>query len=90
MEQILSKGFIEFVEKHKTTFLLVVLLAANVYQYIHSSRIDQRFFDENKRLHEKNMELIFKNLEYERERSEKLEYLLNNLTRNTSSQSSKP
>jgi hypothetical protein len=78
---MLDKGFITFVEKHKLTFLLVALLAANVYQYIHNSQVDQRFFDENKRLNEKNIELTFKTLEYERQRSERLEFLLNNLSK---------
>lgn len=82
LEGFFSTKFIAFVDNHKTTFLLIVLLAAVVYQYIDRAKIENRYFEENKRLNEKNIELTFKTLEYERERSERLEFILDNLKRN--------
>lgn len=82
MENMLSKSFLSFVETHKTTFLLVILLMAVIYQYVDGQKRESRFFEENKRLNEKNIELTFKTLEYERERSERLEFLLNTLSKN--------
>lgn len=82
MQGMLTKEFLSFVETHKTTFLLVVLVIAIVYQYIDRARVENRYYEENKRLNEKNIELTFKTLEYERERSERLEFLLNNLSKN--------
>lgn len=89
MESFFSKGFIEFVERRRATFLIIVLIAAVVYQYLDNAKQENKYFEENKRLHERNIELVMKNLEYERKRSEKLEYLLNNLNRNTQPQNFK-
>lgn len=89
MDSLLSKSYLSFIEKHKTTFLLVVLLIAVVYQYYDRVKMENRFFEENRRLNEKNIELTFKTLEYERQRSERLEFLFNTLSKNPSANGSK-
>lgn len=80
----LSKNFVEFAEKHSKTILIIVLIAGNVYQYIHAHNIADKVSVEIKALHDKNVELNIKNLEYERNRSERFEYLLNTLSRTQS------
>lgn len=82
MANMFSKEFIETVDRHKMTFLLIVLLLANGYQYIRDGNKMKDMHDENKALNEKIQDLTYKNLEYEKIRSERLEYLLNNLSKN--------
>ena len=82
MENLFSKEFLSFVDRHKTVFLMVVFLTAIVYLYVDKNSSDNRYADEIRKLNEKNLELTIKTLEYERERSGRYEFILNNLSKN--------
>ena len=76
---ILNEKFLVWVSKNKSTFLLVVLLLGNVYQYMDRRSSEDQYDTEKKALNEKIQQINTETLEYERMRSEKLEFLLNNL-----------
>lgn len=81
MINLLNKKVLEWIHKHKLTFLLIALLGANVYQFVHSSQERKEFRQQveetNIRLEKANQESI----KYERERAESLEKLLDELVR---------
>ncbi len=77
---ILDKGLMSWISKNKYTFMLVVLLAGNIYQYIDRKSSDNKYFEESKRLNTLIKDMGEQSLLYERQRSEKLEFLFNNLS----------
>lgn len=78
---LLDKTIIPLVDKHKFTFLLIILLLANGYQYI-DNKMDQRACAaEAKLLNERLYNLTTETYQYERKRSEKLEFILNTITK---------
>jgi hypothetical protein len=68
MMNFLDPKLLAWISKNKMTFLLVVLLMGNIYQYIDKTSIQ--------RSHE---EYIKQQNEYWKQRSEKLEFLFNTL-----------
>ena len=71
-----DKGLIAFISKNKNTFytfLILALISANVYQYLENRREERAL---NQRLDQLSQETI----KYERQRSERFEFLLNALT----------
>jgi hypothetical protein len=81
MLNVLDKGFVSWVAKNKMTFLMLILITGNVYQYVEKINSDNKFIDEQRRLNQVIQDMEQKSVEYERGRSEKLEYLLNNLSK---------
>jgi hypothetical protein len=79
-----DKGFLSFLSKNRSAFyvfLVVALMAANVYQYVEKSNADERNRIALQKVNDQNLKLATDVLQYERQRSEKLEYLLNNLSK---------
>lgn len=75
---IVNQKFLTWVSKNKTTFLLVVLLAGNVYQYTDGKASKDQYEAQIKALTDKLEQVTTETLQYERMRSEKLEFLLSN------------
>lgn len=71
-----------FISKNKLTFALVVFLAGNVYQYYQRDQAMSQRNQEIKELNQQIRDRDKQSLEYERERSDKLEFLLSNLAKN--------
>lgn len=71
------------------TFLLIILISGNVYQYIERNNREDSFMEENKRLNQVIHDSEQRAIDYERIRSEKLEYLLSNLSKSVDNQSIK-
>jgi hypothetical protein len=76
---ILNEKSMIWISKNRSTFILVVLLSGNMYQYLDRKAIQRDSDLEKKNLNEKIQQISKETMEYERVRSEKLEYLLNNL-----------
>jgi len=68
-----------FISKNKMTFMLVVLLVGNIYQYIDNKAIVAQANQDKKDLNQKIVDMQREATEYERQRSEKLEFLLTSL-----------
>lgn len=79
LTEILNEKFLVAVSKNKMSFLLVVLLLGNVYQYIDRNNVEAQYDDDKKKLNEQIQEINKESVQYERTRSEKLEFLLRNL-----------
>lgn len=77
---LLEKGFMTWVAKNKNTFILVILIAGNIYQYMQNIEAQKRTFVEEQRLNSLIKEIQNSSIEYERVRGEKLEFLLNHLS----------
>lgn len=75
-----DKGLMTWIGKNKYTFLLVVLLLGNIYQYIEGRKLEVRCMEDTMKLNETIKKIGESALEYERRRSEKLEYIVNNLS----------
>lgn len=73
-----------FISRNKLTFLLVVLLLGNIYQYIEKTNIIKDSNQDKKDLNQKILDLNNQSILYERQRSEKLEFLLSNLAKTPS------
>jgi len=67
-----------------TTFAIVVLLTGNIYQYIQKDQLASQDDADKKELNQKLQDKDKESLEYERQRSEKLEFLLSNLAKSQS------
>lgn len=78
---LFEKGFLTWVAKNKNTFILVALLAGNIYQYARNQEMERVHFQEEQRLNSLIKEIQTSAIEYERTREEKLEYLLNHLNK---------
>lgn len=81
LTDLLKEKFLVWVSKNKATFLLVVLLLGNAYQYIDRKALEKDTSEEIKKLNDKIQEINNESVEYERVRSEKLEFLLSNLAK---------
>jgi len=81
LTDLLKEKFLVTVSKNKASFLLVVLLLGNVYQYIDKNSMEKDDAAEIKKLNDKIQEITKESVEYERVRSEKLEFLLTNLAK---------
>jgi hypothetical protein len=66
----LDKDSLNWVSRNKYTYLMVVLIAANVYQYIANQQGSAQY-----------RELMKESIQYERDRSTRLESLLEDLVR---------
>ena len=86
---ILNEKFLVWVSKNKSTFLLVVLLLANGYQYVDRKTSQDQYDVDKKALNDKIQQITNEELEYERMRSEKMEFLLNNLPKHQDDGSAK-
>lgn len=82
MIDLLDTKLLIFISKNKLTFALVVLLLGNVYQYFQRDQLIAQSNSDKKELNQKIQERDKENLDYERNRSEKLEFLLSNLAKN--------
>lgn len=81
LTDLLKEKFLIWVSKNKASFLLVVLLLGNVYQYLDGNAIEKDYDGEVRKLNDKIQEIGKESVEYERVRSEKLEFLLSNLAK---------
>jgi len=75
----LDVKLLSFISKNKMTFMLVVLLVGNIYQYIDNKALVAQANDEKKELNQKIIDMNKEATQYERQRSEKLEFLLTSL-----------
>lgn len=89
MIDLLDTKLLTFISKNKIVFALVVLLAGNVYQYIQRDSLIAQSNEEKKELNQKIQDRDKLSIDYERERSEKLEFLLSNLAKNQPSPNEK-
>lgn len=79
---ILNEKFLTWVSKNRGTFLLAVLLTAVAYQYMDNKKSAGQYEETIKGLNDKIQQMSKESLEYERNRSERLEILLNSLPKN--------
>jgi hypothetical protein len=77
----LDVKLLSFISKNKMTFMLVVLLIGNIYQYIDNRAIAAQASEDKKELTQKILEINKEATQYERQRSEKLEFLLSSLAK---------
>lgn len=75
----LDTKLLAFIGRNRYTFMLVVLLVGNVYQYIDNKSLVAMCSQEKKDLNQKIIDMQTEATQYERQRSEKLEFLLNSL-----------
>jgi hypothetical protein len=68
----LNTSILEWIAKNRMVAIIIILLAGNVYQYI-----DYRKYEEL--IRKETHEFYIKSVEYERDRSQKLESLLTKL-----------
>jgi len=61
--------------------MLVVLLLGNAYQYMDRKKLEEDTNEEKRKLNEQIQQITKESVEYERVRSEKLEFLLSNLAK---------
>lgn len=78
---LLDTKLLAFISKNKITFALVALLVGNIYQYIQRDSLIASSNEEKKELNQKIQDMGKQSVDYERERSEKLEFLLSNLAK---------
>lgn len=74
---LLLNGFLDWAAKNKYTFILIALMGANVYQYIECAKTAQVHRKELNDIYQQQISKDKEQIEYERNRSEKLESLLN-------------
>lgn len=83
MLNVFDTNFMGWVGNNKMTFLLIILLAGNIYQYIEGGKRENAILDENRKLNQIIQDNEQKSIDYERNRSERLEFLLNSLSKAT-------
>ncbi len=81
MLNIFDKKLLAWISSNKTTFFLVILLLGNIYQYIDGRELQKAKAASEQAWAQKVEELNKQSIEYERIRSEKLEFLLSNLAK---------
>lgn len=81
MINLLDSKFLAWVSKNRATFMLMVLLGGNIYQYIEARDTKSNYEAQIKELQDKLGEMGKENIEYERKRSEELQLLLSNLSK---------
>ena len=84
---IITQEFLAWISRNRVTFIIVVLLAGNVYQYMDRSAIETQSNADKKALNEQIQKLQMDAIDFERRRSEKLEYLINALPNKSSNTS---
>jgi hypothetical protein len=80
---VLNHEFLAWISKNKFTFILVVSMAGNVYQYMDKSTFSAQCDIDKKVLNEQIQKLSAEEIDYERRRSEKLEFLIQALPKVT-------
>lgn len=86
---ILTQEFLAWISRNRITFIIVVLLAANVYQYMDRAAIEVQSNADKKALNEQILKLSNDAVDYERRRSDKLEFLIRSLPNSNPNSSSK-
>lgn len=81
LTDLLKEKFLVWISKNKASFMLVVLLLGNAYQYMDRKKLEDDTNEEKKKLNEQIQQITKESVEYERVRSEKLEFLLSNLAK---------
>lgn len=81
MVNLLDTQLLRFISKNRVTTALVVLLAGNIYQYVQRDGMIEKDNEEKRQLNQKLQDQNAQTIEYERVRSEKLEFLLSNLAK---------
>lgn len=81
LTDLLKEKFLVWISKNKASFLLVVLLLGNAYQYIDRNSAEKDYNEQVRKLNDKIQEIGKESVDYERIRSEKLEFLLSNLNK---------
>lgn len=79
ISSVLTQEFLAWVSRNKVTFIIVVLIAGNVYQYMDRSAIEVQASADKKALNEQILKLSNDAIDYERRRSDKLEFLIRSL-----------
>lgn len=73
---LLQKDLWQWIGQNRATFIIVVLLLGNVYQYYDNNTRSDRYQASIEQLNHKISEINKNSLQYERERSNSLESLL--------------
>lgn len=77
----MNRTYLTWVSKNKNTFMMVALLIGNVYQYMDRKVLEEEYKTDQK-LRQGEIEKTTKEaIDYERQRSERYEILLNNLSK---------
>lgn len=74
-----NKKLLDWINRYKFTFILVVLIGANVYQYINATNMEKKCAEERKELRQTIDEFNRESLKFERERQTKQDELLQRL-----------
>lgn len=85
LTSILSQEFLAWISRNRITFIIVALMAANVYQYMDRSAIELQASADKKILTEQLLKAVNDATDYERRRSDKLEFLIRSLPNSTNS-----
>lgn len=83
---VLTQEFLTWISRNRITFIIVILTAGNVYQYMDRSAIEQQSNADKKALNDQILKLNMDALDYEHRRSEKLEFLIRSLPNNPTNQ----
>lgn len=76
---VLSQEFLAWISRNRITFIIVALMAGNVYQYMDRSAIESQANSDKKVLNEQLLKSVNDAMDYERRRSDKLEFLIRSL-----------
>lgn len=81
MSEIVNPKNLTWVSKNKTLALIIVLILSNGYQYVVKTKADEAHAIEVQNWAKELKVQTEKSLEYERQRSQQMEYLLNHLSK---------
>lgn len=76
---LFDKTLWEWIAKNRATFIIIILLAGNVYQYVDNTQREKRYEVSLKEANDKLSESNKNSLSYERNRSDVLSEILNTL-----------
>jgi hypothetical protein len=79
-----NKEQLEAVTKNISAFVIIILLAANAYQYVHNNKTVDDCNEKIQKLNDANMQLTYKMYETEKTRNDRLEYVFGSLFQKTS------
>lgn len=79
LQGIFDRNILEWISRNRSTFVLIILLFGNIYQFYIGSEKDKRYDDNMMIMNDKLEEANKLSLHYERERSNTLESLLKEL-----------
>lgn len=81
LSTLLNEKLPPWIAKNKALFIIIILIAGNVYQYLDRKSIEEVRDKTISQLNVKVDDMNNKSIQYERDRAEKLQFLLDNLSR---------